>query len=133
MVVLRPVMLGAGAHPDPVLSSTGGRPPRQRSSSAPSPLPHLSNGIDALGAERRGCLAFVLGPWCCLWPASPWPTRLLGAPRTNAADRWPSPGSSPSLIRTAWGWLSTATGSGRGACAKRERACRRDGVALGIW
>src|SRR5215207_311487 len=43
MVVLRPAMLGAGAHPDPVLPSYRGTTTGQRSSSAPGPLPHLSN------------------------------------------------------------------------------------------
>src|SRR5215207_2544613 len=41
MVVLRPAMLGAGAHPDPVLPSYRGTTTGQRSSSAPGPLPHL--------------------------------------------------------------------------------------------
>src|SRR3954465_1966575 len=41
MVVLRPAMLGAGAHRDPVLPSYRGTTPGQRSSSAPGPLPHL--------------------------------------------------------------------------------------------
>ena len=36
-------MLGAGAHPDPVLPSYRGTTTGQRSSSAPGPLPHLSN------------------------------------------------------------------------------------------
>src|SRR5215204_4420295 len=42
MVVLRPAMLGAGAHRDPVLPSYRGATTGQRSSSAPDPLPHLS-------------------------------------------------------------------------------------------
>src|SRR3954469_22519974 len=41
MVVLRPAMLGAGAHRDPVLPSYRGTTTGQRSSSAPGPLPHL--------------------------------------------------------------------------------------------
>src|SRR3954470_22049731 len=41
MVVLRPVMLGAGAHRDPVLPSYRGTTTGQRSSSTPGPLPHL--------------------------------------------------------------------------------------------
>src|SRR4051812_50180979 len=41
MVVLRPVMLGAGAHRDPVLPSYRGTTIGQRSSSTPGPLPHL--------------------------------------------------------------------------------------------
>src|SRR5215212_319231 len=41
MVVLRPAMPGAGAHPDPVLPSYRGTTTGQRSSSAPGPLPHL--------------------------------------------------------------------------------------------
>src|SRR5215207_8146883 len=41
MVVLRPAMLGAGAHRDPVLPSYRGTTTGQRSSSAPDPLPHL--------------------------------------------------------------------------------------------
>src|SRR3954468_3964732 len=41
MVVLRPAMLGAGAHRDPVLPSYWRTTTGQRSSSAPGPLPHL--------------------------------------------------------------------------------------------
>src|SRR3712207_5872125 len=41
MVVLRPAVLGAGAHRDPVLPSYRGTTTGQRSSSAPGPLPHL--------------------------------------------------------------------------------------------
>src|SRR5215213_7611094 len=41
MVVLRPAMLGAGAHRDPVLPSYRGTTTGQRISSAPGPLPHL--------------------------------------------------------------------------------------------
>src|SRR3954468_12465131 len=41
MAVLRPVMLGAGAHRDPVLPSYRGTTTGQRSSSTPGPLPHL--------------------------------------------------------------------------------------------
>src|SRR3954467_15545520 len=41
MVVLRPAMLGAGAHRNPVLPSYRGTTTGQRSSSAPGPLPHL--------------------------------------------------------------------------------------------
>jgi hypothetical protein len=40
-------MLGAGAHRDPVLSILSGDDYRKRSSSAPGPLPHLSNRIFA--------------------------------------------------------------------------------------
>src|SRR5215204_4612670 len=43
MVVLRPAMLGAGAHPDPVLPSYRGTTTGQRSSSAPGPGKRLSN------------------------------------------------------------------------------------------
>jgi hypothetical protein len=45
MVVLRRAMLGAGAHRDPVLPSYRGTTTRKRSSSAPGPLPHLSNRV----------------------------------------------------------------------------------------
>src|SRR5688572_27631548 len=45
MIALRPVMHGAAAHRAPDLHPTEGRPPRQRSSRAPSPLPHLSNRV----------------------------------------------------------------------------------------
>jgi hypothetical protein len=38
-------MLGAGAHRDPVLSILSGDDYRKRSSSAPGPLPHLSNRV----------------------------------------------------------------------------------------
>ena len=38
-------MLGAGAHRDPVLPSYRGTTTRKRSSSAPGPLPHLSNRV----------------------------------------------------------------------------------------
>src|SRR3954466_5489347 len=41
MVVLRPAMLGAGAHRDPVLPSYWRTTTGQRSSSTPGPLPHL--------------------------------------------------------------------------------------------
>src|SRR5215204_1605305 len=41
MVILRPAMLGAGAHRDPVPPSYRGTTTGQRSSSAPGPLPHL--------------------------------------------------------------------------------------------
>src|SRR3982751_6400424 len=41
MVVLRPAMLGAGAHRNPVLPSYRGTTTGQRSSSALGPLPHL--------------------------------------------------------------------------------------------
>jgi hypothetical protein len=47
MVVLRRAMLGAGAHRDPVLPSYRGTTTRKRSSSAPGPLPHLSNRVFA--------------------------------------------------------------------------------------
>src|SRR5215203_4222775 len=45
MVVLRRAMLGAGAQCDPVLPSYRGTTTQKRSSSAPGPLPHLSNRV----------------------------------------------------------------------------------------
>src|SRR3982751_5772502 len=57
MVVLRPVMLGAGAHRDPVLPSYRGTATGQRSSSTPGPLPHLYvQGRGALHRELTACL-----------------------------------------------------------------------------
>src|SRR5918993_731465 len=51
MVVLRPAMLGAGAHRDPVLPSYRGTTTGQRSSSTPGPLPHLREDIARLSQE----------------------------------------------------------------------------------
>src|SRR3954466_5740344 len=45
MVVLRRAMLGAGAQCDPVLPSYRGTTTQKRSSSAPGPLPHISNRV----------------------------------------------------------------------------------------
>src|SRR4030095_12241992 len=57
MVVLRPAMLGAGAHRDPVLPSYRGTTTGQRSSSTPGPLPHLYvQGRGALRRELTACL-----------------------------------------------------------------------------
>src|SRR3954454_23664767 len=52
MVVLRPGMLGAGAHRDPVLPSYRGTTTGQRSSSTPGPLPHLY--VTAFGQPISG-------------------------------------------------------------------------------
>src|SRR3954469_20685897 len=65
MVVLRPAMLGAGAHRDPVPPSYRGTTTGQRSSSAPGPLPHL------FGPRGTGIIAGTKQGWEAVLPTVP--------------------------------------------------------------